>query len=265
MTRLGAAPLRQRLARREPLIGTFVIELPTRACVEAHAAAGFDFVVLDLEHSDVTVHQLAMLVACARAAGLASIVRLEAGGLSAMTRVLDMHPDGVMVPGVSSAAEACAAVRLARFAPVGQRGLAPLVRHEALVGRDYARLDEHIAVVLQVEGADAVANAAAIASVDGVDAAFVGPYDLSQALGVPGQLAHPTVLKAGARVARAVLPHAALGAYVSDADGARPWREMGTSLFAHGTDGQLLLQACRSARTSWGSPSKVLDHNPGGT
>ena len=265
MSQLAAAPLRQRLAQREPLIGTFVIELPTRACVEAHAAARYDFVVLDLEHSDVTFDRLSMLVACARAAGVASIVRLEAGGLSSMTRVLDMHPDGVMVPGVSSAAEARAAVRLARFAPVGQRGLAPLVRHETVVGRDYARLDDHVAVVLQVEGADAVANAAAIASVEGVDAAFVGPYDLSQALGVPGELTHPTVLDAGARVARAVLPHAALGAYVSGADGARPWRDVGASLFAHGTDGQLLLQACRSARASWGSPSEVLDDNPGGT
>lgn len=262
---MSGAPLRRRLAGREPLVGTFVIELPTRACVEAHALAGYDFVVLDLEHSDLTFERLSMLVASAQAVGLAAIVRLEAGSLSSMTRVLDLHPDGVMVPGVGDADEARAAVRSARFAPLGQRGLAPLVRHAARVGGDFARLDDHVAVILQIEGADAVEHAAAIAAVEGIDAAFVGPYDLSQALGVPGQLGHPAVLAAGARVAEAVLGHAALGVYVSDAPSARPWEQLGASFFTHGTDGQLLLRACRSARASWSPPLPTSDDHPGGT
>ncbi|MBS1868067.1 MAG: hypothetical protein JSS99_00205 [Actinobacteria bacterium] len=246
-----APTLRERLAARERLVGAFVIELPVRAVPEAYALAGFDFLVLDLEHADTSLERLSLLIASARAAGVGTLVRIEAGGWSSLTRVLDLHPDGVMVPGVASVEEVEEVVRRARFAPLGERGLAPMVRHAAAVGTAYGELDARVALVVQVEGVAAVEQAAAIASVDGVDGVFVGPYDLSQALGVPGQLDHPQVLEAGARVAEAVLSHAALGVYVSDAAAASPWRELGASFFTHGTDGQMLLRACRAARAGW--------------
>ena len=243
--------LRDRLSAREQLLGTFVIELPVRAVPEAFAYAGFDFVVLDLEHSETSLERLSALIAAARAAGIGTLVRTEAGGLSALTRILDMHPDGVMVPAVSSAAEAEAVVRLARYAPLGARGLAPMVRHAGCVADDYARLDAQTAVVVQVEGLDGLAAAGAIAAAPGIDGVFVGPYDLSQALGVPGRLDHPRVMEAAAEVAEAVRPHAALGVYVSSARAAAPWRELGASFFTHATDGRLLFETCRAVRASW--------------
>jgi 4-hydroxy-2-oxoheptanedioate aldolase len=228
-----------------------VIELPVRAALEAYALAGFDFVVLDLEHSDLGLERLSTLLATCRAAGIASLVRIEAGGTAALTRVLDMHPDGVMVPGIGSAAEAAEVAALTRFHPLGRRGLAPMVRHLAAVGGDFTRLNERLAVIVQVEGAGAVDEVDAIAAVAGIDGVFVGPYDLSQSLGVPGELDHPRVLEAGARVARAVREPVALGVYVPDAPSARHWRQLGATFFTHATDGQLFLAAGRAARESW--------------
>lgn len=242
-------PFAHRLRDRDPLLGAFVIEMPVRAVPEAYALAGFDFLVLDLEHSETGLERLGALVVGARAAGIASLVRIEAGGDSTLTRVLDLRPDGVMVPGVADLAEARRIVRLARFHPLGNRGLAPMIRHEAAGG--VAGTNDATALVLQIEGLEAVEEAARIAAVEGVDGVFVGPYDLSQALGLPGRLDHEVVLAAGTRIAADVAGKAALGVYVSDAAQAPPWQRLGATFFTHATDGQLLLAAARDAHASW--------------
>lgn len=193
------------LRARRPLLGSFVIELPARATIEAYARSGHDFVVLDL------------------------------------------GPDGLMVPGVESAAQAAAVVAAARYAPLGRRGLAPMLRHDG----DFAAVDATTAVVLQIEGTGGVAEAAAIAATPGIDAVFIGPYDLSQALGVPGRVDDERVMHAGRTIAEATRPHVCLGVCVADAATARRWRKLGATLFARGTDGQLLLQGLRAAHSGW--------------
>lgn len=239
-----------RLRAGELLTGTFVIELPAPATVEALALAGLDCCVLDLEHSATGIGELPGLIATARGAGIGAIVRLQAGGLSMATRVLDMRPDAVMVPGVGSAAEAAEVVRHCRYRPLGERGLAPLVRHRG----DYAAVDRELAVIVQVEGEGAVEEAGAIAATPGVDAVFVGPYDLSQSLGVLGEVGHPAVLEAGRRVADAVVGHAGLGVFAVDGAAAATWREIGASLVAVSTDGQLFLSAARAVAAA-GQPA----------
>ncbi|HEY6398421.1 MAG TPA: aldolase/citrate lyase family protein [Solirubrobacteraceae bacterium] len=165
----AAASLRERVAAREELTASFVLELPTRAAIECYAPAGFDFVVLDLEHSAADLGALSMLIAACHAAGIACLVRVEAGATSSITRILDMAPTGVMVPGVRSAAEAAAVVAAARYHPAGRRGLAPIVRHE--LQSDPARgVEEREAmttVVVQLEAAEALPEAAAVASTPG--------------------------------------------------------------------------------------------------
>jgi 4-hydroxy-2-oxoheptanedioate aldolase len=245
--------LRERIRNREPVIGSFVIELPVRATVEAYAAAGFDFLVLDLEHSATDFERLSFLVTCCHAEGIGSVVRIEAGHESQLTRVLDMHPNGVMVPSVSSADEVKSVVRLSRFHPLGERGLAPMVRHHLEAKNALASIDEQTVLIVQVEGRVAADNAAAIAAVDGVDCVFVGPYDLSQSLGIPGELQDPKLLEAGSKMAHDVIPHAALGVYVSEAAAAEAWRAVGATFFTHATDGQLFLRSVHRARKAWRS------------
>jgi 4-hydroxy-2-oxoheptanedioate aldolase len=158
-----------------------------------------------------------------------------------------MAPTGVMVPGVRSAAEAAGAVAAARYHPTGRRGLAPIVRHE--LQSDPARgvqgREALTTLVVQLEAADALPEAAAVASTPGVDVVFVGPYDLSQSVGYPGELDHPEVVAAGQRLAEQVADHAALGVYLERPEQIGRWRAAGASFFTLRTDGRIFLDACR--------------------
>lgn len=229
------------------MIGSFVMELPERATVECFAAAGFDFVILDLEHSSTSLERLGFLIAVARAAQLGAVVRVEPARPGLLTRVLDMQPDGVMVPGVTSPAAAAAIVDASRFHPSGHRGLAPIVRRELPAPVEASQTP---LLLVQIEGLRGVDAAGEIAAVSGIDAVFVGPYDLSQALGVPGDLAHVDVRRAGREIATRIGRHAVLGTYVETDEQAAFWRELGATFFARGTDGQLLLASCRAARSA---------------
>jgi 4-hydroxy-2-oxoheptanedioate aldolase len=223
-----------------------MLELPARAAIECYALAGFDFVVLDLEHSPVDLGLLSLLIATCDAVGIASLVRIEAGAISSITRILDMGPGGVMVPGVQSAVEAEEVVAAARYHPAGRRGLAPIVRHGLRTGSTGARTgDAATTVVVQLEAADAVHEAAAVAGTEGVDVVFIGPYDLSQSVGHPGELDHPDVVAAGERLADQIAPHAALGVYVERPEQVARWRATGATFLTLRTDGRIFLDGCR--------------------
>jgi 4-hydroxy-2-oxoheptanedioate aldolase len=240
--------LRERIRRREELLGSFLVELPTRATVEAYALAGFDFVILDLEHSATDLSTLSTLIASCQAADIACLVRLEAGRLSPITRILDMAPGGVMIPGVRSAAEAAAAVTAARYHPFGQRGLAPIVRHELFPkgARDIEGRDRLTTVVVQLEAADALPETAAVAATPELDVVFVGPYDLSESVGHPGELDNPAVVAAGQALAEAMGPEVTLGVYLERPEQIARWRSAGASFFTLRTDGRIFLDACRN-------------------
>jgi 2-keto-3-deoxy-L-rhamnonate aldolase RhmA len=240
--------LRARIAAREELAGSFVLELPTRSVIECYALAGFDFVVLDLEHSATDLGALSMLIASCHAVEIGSLVRVEAGAIGSITRILDMAPTGIMVPGVRSSEEAAAVVDAARYHPAGRRGLAPIVRHALQSGpaSTVADRDASTVVVVQIEAADALPESAAIASTPGVDAVFIGPYDLSQSVGHPGELEHPAVVAAGAGLAEQVVAHAALGVFLERPEQLGRWRTTGATFFTLRTDGRIFLDACRS-------------------
>jgi len=241
--------------RGRSALGTFVLELPARATIECCAQAGLDFAVLDLEHSAFDLQQVSHLTACCRASGIGAIVRAEAVGSDSIARILDMAPDGVMVPAVESAKHAAAIAAACRYRPRGRRGLAPLVRHRyeyaGRHGSAFERLDDQLLVILQIEGREAIAQAGAIAATPGIDAIFIGPYDLSQSLGLPGRIDDDRVLAAGAEIAGAVTPHARLGVFVGDPAAAPRWSALGVTVFAASTDGQTLLAGYEALQRSW--------------
>jgi 4-hydroxy-2-oxoheptanedioate aldolase len=232
---------RERVQGGDTLVGTFVMELPVRACLEALAGAELDFAVLDLEHSATDLTSLSQLVVAAQACGLAAVVRLQADDLSTATRVLDMRPDGLMVPNVGSVDAARRVVAACRYQPLGERGLAPLVRH----GGRFEEVDRQLLLAVQIEGVAGVEQAAEIAAVDGIDMVFLGPYDLSQAVGRLGQPRHPAVIALGRSVIDSV-SEAAVGTFAADVDAAREWLAAGCSLVAVSTDGQLLLAGAQA-------------------
>lgn len=245
------SPLRERLAGRRLLLGTFSMELTGRALAHAAAQSGFDFVVVDSEHSSFSLDQVSAHVTACRAAGIASIVRVPDNSRTSITRVAELSPDGIMFPGVETEQEARAIVAAAKYGPLGQRGVAPMVEYSALPADErYALLNDRLALILQIEGTHAIGAAAAIAAVPGVDALFVGTYDLSQSLGIPGRLDDPRVFEAGRAVLEELPADRSLGVYVQTPEMARQWMDAGATFIAYATDGQLFLSACQAAVTS---------------
>lgn len=171
--------------------------------------AGYDFIVIDGEHGpgDMQAH-LACLQAVA-ATPATAILRVASNDEVLLKRVLDLGVEGVLVPDVSTAAEARAAVASCLYPPRGKRGFSAATARAS----DYClNINQYVAddgsellVCLMIESAEGVENAAEIAAVEGVDVVQLGPYDLTYDLGIPGQFEHPTFLEALATVESATL------------------------------------------------------------
>jgi 4-hydroxy-2-oxoheptanedioate aldolase len=248
-TPLDAGRLRARLAAGEPTVGTF-LGMASPVAAEVCAAAGPDWLLLDLEHGGGGEEQVGATVLAAAAYGVPTVVRVETDARIRLGRVLDLGAAGVMLPRLDSAQEVAVAVRHLRYPPEGDRGVATYNR-ACRFGLDPGALDRadgEVLCVVQVESAAAVAQADAITAVDGVDVLFVGPRDLSHDLGVPGDTQAPPYLEALAAVRAAASRHGkACGLLVGDGPAARRLRDQGWAFVGVGSDSTLLAAALGTA------------------
>ncbi len=178
--------------------------IPSAEVVEMMGIAAMDFAIIDLEHGLIDYHQALSMVRAAQLCGITPIVRVVDGRTRGpILRALDLGAGGVQVPMIESAADAALAVRWARYWPQGQRGLAG-VRASGYgleaTGDYIKRANASVMVVAQVETDAGVRRIDEIVATDGIDVVFVGPVDLSQSLGVAGQLDSPQLLEAMERV-----------------------------------------------------------------
>ncbi len=174
-------------------------------------AAGFGFLVIDMEHGPLGIDALGQAAAAGLAAGLPVFGRVTGPGSPDVARVLDCGASGVIVPHVDTPAEAAAVARACRFAPVGRRALPgplPSLGYRVLPAAQLARAAEAgTQVIAMIESAEGLENAADIAAVPGIDMLMIGSNDLADGLGLRGQLGHPDLAEAFARIAAAA--HAA--------------------------------------------------------
>ena len=209
---------RAALAGDRVALGTWV-KIPAMEIIELVALAGFDFVVIDLEHSPISLESAHQLIGTALHTGVAPLVRVPGLGAGIVQRVLDSGAAGVMVPHVDTVAQARAAVSAVRFPPLGARGVGSTGRAGAwgaLPRADYLRYGrEEVVLIAQIESAEGVRQAGEIAAVEGVDALLVGAADLSVSEG-RGET-DPAVV---ALIARAVEAGRAAGVPVGNAGGA---------------------------------------------
>lgn len=199
--------LKARMQVGDAVYGLFC-SLPAALSVELIAAAGYDFAVIDLEHTLIGNERLAAMLLAARAGGIAALVRVAAPYQA--LQALDAGAEGIVFPRVRSVEAAREAVRLCHFAPRGERGLNATChsrygRDDLPAAMDAAR--QHTLVVVMIEDADGLAHADAIAQVDGVDVLLEGAADLSQSLGLPWQTRHPDVCAAVTRIREAARRH----------------------------------------------------------
>lgn len=256
---LSADTLRSRLASRRAVVATFVM-VPRVEVVEMLAVAGYEAVILDLEHGPIGVADLPALAAFAKAAGIQSIARIGEQRANTIASVLDAGFDGVMVPHVSSADAAAATVQAARFPPNGRRSLNPYVRgaaYDATTQDRLAAFDGHAAVIGMLEGLDAIADLDAILATKGLDGIFVGPIDLSGELGHPGDPEHPEVVAAVRDIfERCSAAGVASGVYAPTPERANEWFERGASLVAVSADSAMMLDGFRAVRDGVEPPDR---------
>ncbi|OCW55969.1 aldolase/citrate lyase family protein [Hoeflea olei] len=185
------------IAEGRQQIGLWVT-LPSGFTAEALATCGYDWLLLDTEHSvgdPMTVFEQLQAVA---PHPVSAVVRPVSNDIAVIKRLLDAGAQTLLIPYVQNAAEARAAVEAMRYGPRGLRGFAGLTRATRYgTVEDYAtRVEEELCLLVQVETADALGEIEAIAAVDGVDGIFIGPADLAASMGHPGNPAHPDVVAA---------------------------------------------------------------------
>jgi 2-keto-3-deoxy-L-rhamnonate aldolase RhmA len=245
--------LRAALHARRRLLCTFVL-VPRLEMIELAAIAGFDGAVIDLEHGPIASAELPALAAAARGAGIAAIARMSEGAPAEIGRTLDTGVTGVLVPHVSSRAQAQEIVAAARYLDGGERSINPYVRGSGYAGTEPGRLaevDAATAVIAMLEGAAALESLEGICTTEGLDAAFVGPVDLSSSLGLPGEPEHPQVVAEVGRVLdRIEACGIAAGVYAPTPTAAARWFAAGATLVALSADTALALEGMRAARAA---------------
>ena len=190
--------LRARIHAGETTFGVWC-GLGSPGAAELLGLAGYDWVVIDLEHGLATETDLVAHLTAVETTGAAALVRPPSGERLRIGRALDLGAAGIVVPRLDTAAEVKEAVTFLRYPPEGQRGVALLTRgaRNGAVGHGaVSSVNRDIVGIVQVESPGAVKDARKFAATDGVDVLFVGPADLSHSLGVPGQFQHETYLRA---------------------------------------------------------------------
>ena len=259
---LGSGPLdhgrlKARLAAGETTFGVFVGGASS-VVAEACAVAGVDWILLDLEHGAGGEEQLRDTVPAVGSYGVPTLVRAESLERIRAGRILDQGAAGVMFPRLMSADEAALAVRSCRYPPEGDRGVATYNRacRFGLDAGALARADAETLGIVQVETLGALAEVEAIAATDGVDVLFVGPRDLSHALGVPGDVTAPVYLEAIGSVLAAARRHGkTAGLLVPDGAAARAAAEQGWRFIAVGSDTTILAMALRAQLATAAGPA----------
>ena len=193
---MGAGETKRRIAAGRPVFGCW-LEMCSPIAAEIVAQAGYDSVLIDLEHGPGSILDAVSLMHAVQGCACAPLIRVPENDPVVLKRVLDIGVAGVMIPAVNTAEQAAAAVAACRYPPNGIRGMAASIVRASGYGarwREYtAGADASLLVMCQIESAEAVGNAAAIAAVEGVDMLFIGPFDLSAGLGHLGEPDHPEV------------------------------------------------------------------------
>lgn len=242
--------LKKRLQAGETVIGPFVI-IPSVPLVDTLGYAGMDFCIIDTEHGPISPQSATDLVIAAQGAGVAPIIRVGDNDERLILRSLDVGADGVQVPQINNVDDAKRVIHAAKYSPMGARGLSVFTRagdYFANQGVGHTdRQNEETMIVVHIEGQRGLNNLDEIMTVDGIDVLFLGPYDISQSLGMPGDVRNPIVeaaLKEAAGKARA--KGRAVGSYAKDVEMGKWLIDLGVQYLSINVDATIYMQACEA-------------------
>jgi len=192
--------MKTKFAAGEPAFGLSVM-IPSPQIIESAGGMGFDWVLIDCEHGTIGIESMELMVMAAEATGVTPIVRPHTNSANDILQAMDRGAMGVQIPHINSAHEARAAVAAVKFHPQGERSLAVGTRASGYGFRGsmagfIEQANDATLVCVQIEDAQALPNLDEILEVEGIDVFFIGPSDLSQSMGYPGNPKAPPVAKA---------------------------------------------------------------------
>ncbi|MDG1731260.1 MAG: aldolase/citrate lyase family protein [Algibacter sp.] len=242
--------IKDTLLKGKTVFGPFCkIQDPTM--IEIAALAGFDFVILDMEHGPFSIESVQNLIRAAEAKGITPIVRVTENSDSLILRTLDVGAKCIQVPQISSKKDAEYVVKASKFYPNGERGMCRYVRAAEYTNIDanthFSSANNQVITIIHIEGLEGIENLSEILSVEGIDVIFLGPYDLSQSCGVPGQVHHEKVItKMKDAVALAKAHGKFVGTFTESVEDAKQWQNIGVQYIAYAVDVGLVMNAYKT-------------------
>ena len=235
------------LKEGKSVIGTMVSEIRSPNIAQMLATAGFDFFILDTEHGPFSMETVQDMALSARGAGINFFVRIPTRfGHHSLSRPLDVGAEGLLVPQVETVEEVKNIVKATRYFPIGKRGMSLRKLPNSYIKGSSKELIEsanrEVFIILQIESKAAIDNLEDLISIEGVDAVLIGPNDLSQDLGFPGETNHPIVQEYIQKLAdkcnRVNFPW---GIHLESPSSLVPWIEKGMRLIVCSTDTSIIV------------------------
>ena len=252
----------QKSIGRTSLVGSFAA-IPHPVAVEVMASSGLDFLCIDWEHAQISRDMVETMVRAADVHGVPAMVRVPGHAPEAIQAALDSGAQGVLVPRVSTAAQAAMAVKASRYPPQGERGVGPgrAAGYGYRIPEYLAAANDRIVLAVQVETAEGLANIDAIAAVDGIDVVFVGPGDLSVSIDAFGPAGADKLTEAITTIISVTVTHGrTAGIFCASPQNVGRWAAVGASFFVLASDTMFLgagaAANCTAARAELGQEGR---------
>lgn len=239
--------LKEKLTSGASVIGPFC-KMADPAVAEIAALSGFDFLIIDMEHGPYGFESAQNLVRAAEARGITPVIRITENSETLILRALDIGVKCIQVPQICSKEDALKVVKAANFYPKGERGMCRYVR-----AADYTTIDgkshfgcanDYIQTIVHIEGMEGINNLEEIIAVDGIDIIFLGPYDLSQSCGVPGEVFHEKVMNRMKEAVQLAKSHGkVVGTFTESTEKAKMWSDLGVQYISYAVDVGVLKNA----------------------
>lgn len=240
--------LKKRLSEGQPVIGTWSV-LPSPGVAEVIAGAGFDFIIIDMEHGPSSFETAEDIIRACEISDCTPLLRVTKNDESLILRGLEVGSHGIVVPSIGNNLEAKRAIESIKYFPEGHRGLSPFTRSAryTIENSENMAAEENLLTlsVLLVEGVSGIEALDDILAVEGIDVIYLGTYDLSQSVGVPGQTHHVEVIKHLEECTRKVRDKGiAVGCLAQSHEDIARWLELGIQFIPYQADCALLNSAC---------------------
>lgn len=241
--------LKEVLKEGKNVFGPFM-KFADPAAVEIMGFAGFDFVIIDAEHGPISMQSAQNMIRAAETANITPVIRVANNDEALILRALDIGAQGIEIPQINSKSQAIKAVRSVKYAPQGERGVCRYVRAANYSSMDkfeyFKSANNETMIIAHIEGVEGINNLDEILSVPGIDVIFIGPYDLSQSLGIPGEVSHPLITEKMKEVVLKCRENkVAVGTFVDDVKTAKFWVSLGVQYMSFSVDVGILYEATK--------------------